>query len=265
MSIRKSPTTPKSAEPSQSPAPLSLTDKILLTVALAAGIAVTAYSEWQLALQVGIHPFVAPLFPVAVDVYVVASVRAGQGRDIAAALGVMGGCQVSAHLLTTHSVTASIPLVAAVSLLIPITVWRVHALAGAGVRPGVTTLTPEPTVNVTRAAEPPWKPATTQWALALQPPAVNVKPVSTALTPRPDVVTARVSPESEQAPKSPQKPRADEVVRALYDELGGRRPGTRHIADALRRHELACSDGTCREARKRVEAREPELKALPPA
>ncbi|WP_445527474.1 hypothetical protein [Streptomyces cyslabdanicus] len=33
------------------------------------------------------------------------------------------------------------------------------------------------------------------------------------------------------------------AVRALYDEPGGRRPGTRHIADALKRHELACSAG----------------------
>jgi hypothetical protein len=45
-------------------------------------------------------------------------VRVGKGWDIAVSLAVMGGCQVSDRLLTTHSVTASIPLVAAVSLLI---------------------------------------------------------------------------------------------------------------------------------------------------
>jgi hypothetical protein len=225
---------------------------------------VTAYSEWQLALLVGIHPAVAPLFPVAVDTYVVASVRAGQGRDIAASLAVMGGCQVSAHLLTTHSVTASIPLVAAVSLLVPITVWRVHALAGAGrtaISTGATIVAPN-MMNVARAGgTPPWKPATPKPTPVLPP---TVKAIS-ALTPRPEVVTARVSPESKKTAQSPQKPTADEVVRGLYDTLGGKRPSTRHIADALRQHGLACSDGTCRSVRQRVEAREPKLKKLSPA
>jgi hypothetical protein len=79
------------------------------------------------------------------------------------------------------------------------------------------------------------------------------------------VVTARVDTEPETASESPQKASADEVVRALYDSLGGKRPGTGHIRDALKAAGLPCSDGTCREARKRVEAKEPELKVLPPA
>ncbi|MFV5998328.1 transposase [Streptomyces sp. NPDC056231] len=68
-----------------------------------------------------------------------------------------------------------------------------------------------------------------------------------ALTPRPKVVTA---------PTSPQKPSADQIVRGLYDQLGGRRPGTTHIRDALKAAGLPCSDGTYREARQRVEAKE---------
>lgn len=211
----------------------------------------TAYSEWQLALLVGIHPGVAPLFPVAVDTYVVASVRAGRGRDIAASLAVMGGSQVSAHLLTTHSVTASVTLVAAVSLLIPITVWRVHALAGAGRATEVPEV-PKPVVDLSRVGTPPWKP-------------VVVKAVSPALTPRPEVVTSRVIAGPEEAVKTPQKPTADQIVRRLYDSLGDKRPGTRHIVDALRQNGLAHSEGTAREARKRVEAKEPELKTMPPA
>ncbi|MEU5030192.1 hypothetical protein [Streptomyces milbemycinicus] len=238
------------------------TDRLLLTLALVAGIAVTAYSEWQLALLVGIHPVVAPLFPVAVDTYVVASIRAGQGRDIAASLAVMGGCQVSAHLLSTNSVAATIPLVAAVSLLIPITVWRVHALAGIG-KTVVVQRAPEPTAKVSRAGTPPWKPVVDKWSPVLQPPAV--KAVRSALTPRPEMVTARVNPKLEEAPKNPQKPTADQVVRRLYDDLGGKRPGTGHIRDALKAAGLPCSDGTCRMARGRVEAKEPGLKALPPA
>jgi hypothetical protein len=225
---------------------------------------VTAYSEWQLALLVGIHPAVAPLFPVAVDTYVVASVRAGTGRDIAASLAVMGGCQVAAHLLTTHSVSASVPLVAAVSLLVPITVWRVHALGRSAVSTGATIVAPnmtESTVNVTRAGAPPWKPLVPKWAPAVQPP--SVKAVSPALT-RPEVVTARVIPEREEVTQSPQKPSADEIVRRLYDELGGR-PATRHIRQALSDADLPNSDGSCRQARLRVEEREPKLKELPPA
>ncbi|MGV9698968.1 hypothetical protein ACWDTR_24820 [Streptomyces sp. NPDC003470] len=229
---------------------------------MVAGVAVTAYSEWQLALLVGIHPAVAPLFPVAVDTYVIAAVRAGRGRDIAASLAVMGGCQVSAHLLSTDSVTATIPLVAAVSLLIPITVWRVHALVGIR-KAAVFQRTPEPTVNVSRASPSPWKPAVDKWSPALKAPAVE--PVKAALTPRPEVVTARVSPEPKEATKSPQKPAADVIVRALYDQLGRKRPGTGHIRDALKAAGLPCSDGTCRGARQRVEAKEPALKSLPPA
>ncbi|MFE4918990.1 hypothetical protein [Streptomyces sp. NPDC056661] len=260
MRLRKSPAS-KGAGPSPCSPPLPWTDRLLLTLALIAGIAVTAYSEWQLALQVGIHSAVAPLFPVSIDVYLIASVRAGQGRDIAASLLVMGGAQVSAHLLSTDVVSVSIPLVAAVSLLIPITVWRVHALAKADGRPSVIAPKPEPTVNVTRASAPPWKPDTSKPVPVLQPPAV--KAVSTALAPRPEVVAAHVSPEPEEATKGP--PTADQIVRALYDSLGGKRPGTAHIRQALTDANLPNSDGTCREARKRVEAKEPELKALPPA
>ncbi|MBQ0969203.1 hypothetical protein KBY91_15345 [Streptomyces sp. RK23] len=260
MRLRKSPAASKDAGPSLSP--VNRTDRLLRMVSLVAGVAVTAYSEWQLALLVGIHPAVAPLFPVAVDTYVIAAVRAGRGRDIAASLVVMGGCQVSAHLLSTDSVTATIPLVTAVSLLIPITVWRVHALAAIG-KAVVIQRAPKPTVNVSRVGTALWKPAVDKWAPALPAPAVS--PVEAALTPRPKVVTALVSPEPEEAAKSPQKPTADEIVRGLYDSLGGRRPKTQHIVDALRQHDLPRSDGTARETRKRVEAAEPELKTLPPA
>ncbi|MGW2060439.1 hypothetical protein ACWCO9_07080 [Streptomyces sp. NPDC001937] len=248
MRLRKSPASVKGAGPSPSH-PLPLPDKLLLTLALVAGIAVTAYSEWQLALQVGIHPAVAPLFPVSIDVYLIASVRAGQGRDIAASLLVMGGAQVSAHLLSTDVVSVSIPLVAAVSLLVPVTVWRIHALAGAGRATEVPEV-PKHVVDLSRVGTPPWKP-------------VVVKAVSPALTPRSEVVTTRVSPEPEETAKGLLT--ADQIVRALYDSLGGKRPGTAHIRQALTDVNLPNSDGTCREARKRVEAKEPELKALPPA
>lgn len=89
--------------------------------------------------------------------------------------------------------------------------------------------------------------------------------VSAALRPRQHVVTVPVIPEPAEAEQSPQRARSEEVVRALYDSLGNKRPGTRHIVDALRDSGLPCSDGTARETRKRVEMREPELRELPPA
>ncbi|MEU1454400.1 hypothetical protein [Streptomyces avermitilis] len=230
-------------------------------VALAAGIAVTAAGEWQLARQVGISPVVAPLLAVVIDVYVIAAVRAGQGRDVAAALTMMGGAQVGSHLLSTGHIDASVALVTAVSLVAPIVIWRVHALARFGTPVNVQR-PPEPTVNVSRAGAPPWKPVMDKWAPALQPSAV--KAVSTALTPRPEVVTAHVPERPARVSQSPQKPSADRIVRALYDELGGR-PATRHIRQALADANLPNSGGSCRQARLRVEQEEPELKELPPA
>ncbi|WP_208885023.1 hypothetical protein [Streptomyces sp. PBH53] len=223
-----------------------------------------AAGEWELAHQVGISPLVAPLLAVGIDVYVIAAVRAGQGRDVVAALAMTGGAQVAAHLLSTRHVGS---LVAAVSPVAPVVIWRVHALAGAGKAPvstGATIVAPnmaEPIRNVARAGTPPWKPATPKWAPPLQP--TGVKAVRTALTPC-QVVTARVNPEPEKAAENPQKPSADQIVRALYDQLGGKRPGTGHIRDALKAAGLPCSDRTCRSVRQRMEAREPELKALPP-
>jgi hypothetical protein len=168
---------------------------------------------------------------------------------------------VATHLLSTGHISVSVALVAAVSLVAPVVIWRVHALADIG-RTVIVQRTQDPTVNVVRPGAPPWKPATPKWSPVLQPP--TVKAVGPALPPRPEVVTARVSPGPEKASESPQKPTADEIVRGLYDRLGGR-PGTRHIRDALKAEGLPSSDGTCRSVRQRVEAKEPKLKTLPPA
>ncbi|MFJ4950774.1 hypothetical protein [Streptomyces sp. NPDC088760] len=78
-------------------------------------------------------------------------------------------------------------------------------------------------------------------------------------------MSARVSPEPAKATESPRKLTANEIVRQLYDDLGAKRPGTRHIVDAPRQNGLPHSEGTARETRKRVEGQEPELKELSPA
>ncbi|MGW4437035.1 hypothetical protein ACWELO_14930 [Streptomyces sp. NPDC004596] len=77
-------------------------------------------------------------------------------------------------------------------------------------------------------------------------------------------------PEPVREPEKPrqeltQREQIDLVVRGLYDALGNQRPATRHIRQPLADANLPNSDGTCREARKRVETAEPHLKAFPDA
>jgi hypothetical protein len=98
-------------------------------VSLIAGVGFTAIAEYQLARTIGAPVPVAVLLPVALDVYVVAAIRRSRGRDIALALLLMGVAQVSAHMLEAGVVEISVPLVAAVSVLVPLVIWRVHALA----------------------------------------------------------------------------------------------------------------------------------------
>ncbi|MFJ8507724.1 DUF2637 domain-containing protein [Streptomyces avermitilis] len=77
-------------------------------------------------------------------------------------------------------------------------------------------------------------------------------------TEEPEPVTEPEQPPGELT----QRERIDLIVRGLYDSLGNRRPGTRHIRQALSDADLPNSDGTCREARKRVEMAEPHLRDL---
>lgn len=101
----------------------------LVAVSLIAGVGFTAIAEYQLARTIGAPVPVAVLLPLALDVYVVAAIRRGRGRDIALSLLLMGVAQVSAHMLEADVVKISVPLVAAVSVLVPLVIWRVHALA----------------------------------------------------------------------------------------------------------------------------------------
>lgn len=101
----------------------------LVAVSLLAGVGFTASAEYQLARTIGAPVPVAVLLPVALDVYVIAAIRRSRGRDIALSLLLMGIAQVSAHMLEARVVQVSVPLVAAVSLLVPLVIWRVHALA----------------------------------------------------------------------------------------------------------------------------------------
>jgi hypothetical protein len=101
----------------------------LVRLSVAAGVVWTAVSEWQLARIIGAPSWVAPALPLAIDAYVVAAVRAGRRPDLAFALAIMSCAQIAARLLDAGQVQVSVTLVAFVSILVPLTIWRVHALA----------------------------------------------------------------------------------------------------------------------------------------
>jgi hypothetical protein len=100
-------------------------------IALAAGVGLAASGEYKLACMVGIHPYVAPLLPVSIDVYCVTAFRAK--RDIPAALALMASANVVFHLSEqAHLVPAgqAAPwwLTTFVVLIFVAVIWRVHSL-----------------------------------------------------------------------------------------------------------------------------------------
>ncbi|AMW13329.1 hypothetical protein A4E84_29835 [Streptomyces qaidamensis] len=242
---------------------------------LTAALALSAPGEYRLALLAGWTPPFAAVMPLVMSLYagvaaaIASSLTKGSPErrqaNVGAVLALLLAmtAQVIAHLIEAGYLVKGPAVVVAVSAVPPLVAAHTLHLAGVTVmRPVVSPEPVPPTVNLSRTSAPPWKPAVIKAMPALPPP--TVKAVSTALTPRPEVVTARVPEEPEKASESPQKPSADEIVRRLYDELRGR-PATRHIRQALADASLPNSDGSCRQARLRVEQKEPELKELPPA
>ncbi|KIF69265.1 hypothetical protein HY68_12775 [Streptomyces sp. AcH 505] len=101
----------------------------LRRVSLAAGIAFTATAEYDLARQLGANGIIAAMLPVALDAYAMAALRWFRAFDVALSLALMGAAQVAAHLLDANVMTVNIPMVVVVSLLVPVAIWRTHALA----------------------------------------------------------------------------------------------------------------------------------------
>lgn len=101
----------------------------LRRVSLAAGVAFTAHAEYDLARTLGADPWIAAMLPVAVDAYVIAALRWFRAFDIFLSLSLMGAAQIAAHLLDARVMTVNIPMVVVVSLLVPVSIWRTHALA----------------------------------------------------------------------------------------------------------------------------------------
>ncbi|MFI6334110.1 hypothetical protein [Streptomyces sp. NPDC050535] len=101
----------------------------LTRLSLAAGIAFTAHAEFDLARSLGADPVIAVMLPVSIDAYVVAALRWFKALDVTLSLALMGAAQVAAHLLDARVMAVNIPMVVVVSLLVPVALWRTHALA----------------------------------------------------------------------------------------------------------------------------------------
>ncbi|MFE1028585.1 hypothetical protein ACFW5I_29175 [Streptomyces sp. NPDC058818] len=100
-------------------------------IALAAGVGLAASGEYELARMVGIHPYVAPLLPVSIDVYCVTAFRAK--KDIPYALLLMASANVTYHLseqahLVQNGQSAPWQLTTFVVLIFVAVIWRVHTL-----------------------------------------------------------------------------------------------------------------------------------------
>ncbi|WP_405948905.1 hypothetical protein OG588_22645 [Streptomyces prunicolor] len=103
--------------------------KWLAHVSLAAGVVFTATAEYSLARRLGAQEPVAVMLPVAIDAYAIAALKRFRAFDIALSLLLMCAAQVSAHLLDSHVMPVNGWLVVIVSLLVPVAIWRTHALA----------------------------------------------------------------------------------------------------------------------------------------
>ena len=103
--------------------------KWLANVSLAAGVAFTATAEYSLARRLGAQEVVAVMLPVAIDAYAIAALKRFRAFDIGLSLALMCAAQVSAHLLDSRVMPVNGWLVTIVSLLVPVAIWRTHALA----------------------------------------------------------------------------------------------------------------------------------------
>jgi hypothetical protein len=228
---------------------------------LAAALALSAPGEYRLALLAGWDWRFAVIMPGVLSLYaaVAAAIAGSLPKGSAERRQANGGAlialtlamtaQVFSHLIEAGYAQKSPGVVIVVSAVPPLVAAHVLHLTTAATR-----LTPKVQASPTPVTAP-----------QAAPPEVE------ETTPEPvdePMVTPEREPvrEPEQSTEPPtQRERIDQVVRGLYNALGGRRPATRHMRKALGDAGLPNSDGTCRESRKRVELAEPHLKSLPDA
>jgi hypothetical protein len=248
---------PDGGKPPQTALPLLVRAAIVggRPAVLAAALALSAPGEYRLAVLAGWDWRFALIMPGVLSLYAaVAAAIAGSlpkssterkqanaGALLALTLAMVA--QVFSHLIEAGYATKSPGVVIAVSAVPPLVAAHTLHLTAAATR-----MTPKAVVPPMPVAAPP--------ALqeSLEPEVVEEPEVEPVVTPEPEPVTGLT-----------QREQIDATVRALYDSLGNRRPATRHIRQALADAGLPNSDGTCREARKRVELAEPHLKSLPDA
>ncbi|PBC79889.1 hypothetical protein BX265_4718 [Streptomyces sp. TLI_235] len=96
-------------------------------LSMLAAVAVSAHGEWTLGIVCGFHPAVAAGLPLALDTYALRALRAGR-EVLPAVLGMMA-TNAASHLVAADVVEAGWPLIAAVSSIAPLVLWRVHILA----------------------------------------------------------------------------------------------------------------------------------------
>ncbi|MFC8201357.1 hypothetical protein ACFUTV_39070 [Streptomyces sp. NPDC057298] len=95
----------------------------------AAGLAYTAIAEYELARRLGARPPIAVMLPLALDCYVIAALKWFRAFDVALSLILMCAAQIAAHALDAGVVRVNLELVTVVSVLVPVALWRTHALA----------------------------------------------------------------------------------------------------------------------------------------
>ncbi|MEV1096465.1 hypothetical protein AB0I87_13470 [Streptomyces sp. NPDC049952] len=241
---------------------------------LAAALALSAPGEYRLALLAGwdwrfalVMPLVLSLY-AAVAAAIAGSLPKGSGERRQAnagaliALGIALTAQVASHLIEAGYMTKSPAVVIAVSAVPPAVAAHVLHLTAVATRLTAKTSSAltAPPVPVSASVTPP---------VEQEEPEVLEGPEEPVHTPVDEPVMTPdeepVSDEGEFQEPLTQRAQIDLTIRALYDSLGQCRPATRHMRDALADARLPCSDGTCREARKRVETAEPHLRDLPEA
>lgn len=101
--------------------------RLLIWAALLAAMVGTASAEYQLALACGFGPILSGCVPGALDVYALAAFRAR--RDVPAVVVVLVLVNSVAHLVASGALSVEVPLIVGVSSILPLVLWRVHALA----------------------------------------------------------------------------------------------------------------------------------------
>lgn len=105
------------------------TRKWIRRASTAAGLAYTAIAEYELARRLGARPPIAVMLPLSLDCYVIAALKWFRAFDVALSLILMCAAQIAAHALEAGVVKVSLNLVTVVSVLVPVALWRTHALA----------------------------------------------------------------------------------------------------------------------------------------